>query len=121
MANALIGTIPLLLVDANEQIKVAGFGYPTTYAELARLPADKLWNRYVGGKAWPNAKEAFLVARALPSVTNLVITDPVPQQLPENHIAVNKVELENALNAVKAGNAEVALDLLAGVLGIPCD
>lgn len=60
-------------VDPNEQIKVEGFDYPTTYADLARIPAEKLWNRYVTGGPYPDAKAAFLVARAIPSVRFLTV------------------------------------------------
>jgi hypothetical protein len=63
------------VVDPNDRINVEGFDYPTTYADLARLPVEKLWNRFVTGRPYPDAKVAFMVARAIPFLYQ-VITVP---------------------------------------------
>jgi hypothetical protein len=48
---------------------VPGIPHPTTYADLARISPNALWNRWhpTSGK-YPDAKEAFIAARTIPFV-----------------------------------------------------
>lgn len=81
---------------ANDDIDVGDFDYPTTYKELATLPAEKLWNRYVCDRPWPDAKQAFLVARAIPFV--------VQHTVPAAPAAISREALRAALKAAELGH-----------------
>lgn len=72
MARAGLG-IAVKPIDPEIPIHVPGFDYPTTYGDIARLPAKKLWARFSTGRAYPDAKTAFLIARAIPHVVTYAV------------------------------------------------
>ena len=59
---------------SKQDAKVPGIAYPTTYADLARLTPEQLWNRWRSIGWTIDAKEAFIAARRIPFAA------PIPQK-----------------------------------------
>lgn len=74
-AGAASVAVAAVAAAASEE-RVPGIGYPTTYADLARLSPVQLWNRWYPDGRSVDAREAFIAARTIPFVASVVPASP---------------------------------------------